>query len=144
MQVKILDSRAKVPEYATSGSAGFDLRACIDKPITINPGETIMIGTGLSIHISDPTYAGFITPRSGLGHKHGIILGNTVGVIDSDYTGEVKLSCWNRGKEPYTISVGERIAQLVLVRVAQVKLEVVDEFNHKSERGSGGFGHTGK
>src|SRR5690554_3127670 len=146
LQVRILDDRigAKIPfpAYATDGSAGLDLRACVDQPLTITPGETRLISTGLSIYIEDPGLAAMILPRSGLGHKHGIVLGNLVGLIDSDYQGELMVSCWNRGHELFTIEVGERIAQLVLVPVVQAEFEVVSGF-HATERGAGGFGSTG-
>ncbi len=143
----VLDPRIgdtiELPSYASEGSAGLDLRACVDEDLTINPGETHLIPTGLAIYIRDPGYAGLIVPRSGLGHKHGIVLGNLVGLIDSDYQGQLFVSCWNRGSTPYTISVGERMAQLVIVPVAQVAFNRVDEFT-SSERGAGGFGSTGK
>ncbi len=145
-QVRILDDRigtsVPFPEYATTGSAGLDLRACLDGPLTLKPGDTVLIKTGLSIHIADPSLAAMILPRSGLGHKHGIVLGNLVGLIDSDYQGELMVSCWNRGQSEFTIDVGERIAQLVLVPVVQADFEVVTEFD-QSERGEGGFGSTG-
>ncbi|HQV22895.1 MAG: dUTP diphosphatase [Moraxellaceae bacterium] len=147
LQVKVLDTRIgtqfPLPSYATAGSAGLDLRACIAEPITIEAGETKLIGTGLAIYIHDSGYAGLVLPRSGLGHKHGIVLGNLVGLIDSDYQGELMLSCWNRGKTPFTIEVGERLAQYVLVPVIQAELEVVEEFT-ATERGAGGFGHSGR
>ena len=147
LKVKILNSKIgtilPLPHYATSGSAGMDLCACIDQPLVLDPNNVELIPTGLAIHISNPGYAGIIIPRSGLGHKHGIILGNSVGLIDSDYQGELLISCWNRGKSPFTIEIGERIAQLVLVKVAQAVVEVVDDFA-VSERGMGGFGHTGR
>lgn len=147
LQVKILDPRIgrelPLPQYATAGSAGLDLRACLDAPLTLAPGRAELLPTGLAIHLDDCGLAAVILPRSGLGHRHGIVLGNLVGLIDSDYQGEVKISCWNRGAEPYTISPGERIAQLVVVPVVQVRLEVVEEFT-QSERGSGGFGHSGR
>lgn len=146
LQVRILDERIgnqiAFPEYATDGSAGLDLRACLDQPLTLEPGQTQLIKTGLSIHIGDPALAAMILPRSGLGHKHGIVLGNLVGLIDSDYQGELMVSCWNRGQSTFTIEVGERIAQLVLVPVVQADFEVVSEFN-VSDRGEGGFGSTG-
>ncbi|HET8848320.1 MAG TPA: dUTP diphosphatase [Marinobacter sp.] len=145
-QVRILDDRIGTaipfPEYATAGSAGLDLRACLPEPLTLKPGDTQLIPTGLSVHIADPSLAGMILPRSGLGHKHGIVLGNLVGLIDSDYQGELMVSCWNRGQQPFTIEVGERIAQLVLVPVVQADFEVVTEFD-ASDRGEGGFGSTG-
>lgn len=147
LQVKILDSRIgdsiPMPEYATPGSAGLDLRACLDEAVTLQPGETVLIPTGLSIYIEDPALAGLILPRSGLGHKHGIVLGNLVGLIDSDYQGQLMVSCWNRGNSPFTIEIGERLAQFVLVPVVQAAFEIVDEFQ-ETERGSGGFGHSGR
>ena len=147
IQLKILDKRlgdtVPLPEYATPGSAGLDLRACIDEPLTIQPGETILIHTGLAIHIDNPAFAATILPRSGLGHKHGIVLGNLVGLIDSDYQGPLMVSCWNRGKIPYTISPSERIAQLVIVPVVKARFQIVNEF-HPTERGDGGFGSSGK
>ncbi|MCL7943161.1 dUTP diphosphatase [Marinobacter sp. ATCH36] len=145
-QVRILDDRigntVPFPHYATEGSAGLDLRACIDEPLTLKPGQTELIKTGLSIHIADPSLAAMILPRSGLGHKHGIVLGNLVGLIDSDYQGELMVSCWNRGQSEFTVEVGERIAQLVLVPVVQADFEVVPAFD-ASQRGDGGFGSTG-
>lgn len=132
-----------LPTYATPGSAGMDLRACLTAPLTINPGETHLIPTGIAIHIADPTMAATILPRSGLGHKHGIVLGNLVGLIDSDYQGELMISCWNRGHDSFTIEAGDRIAQLVIVPVIQAQLTLVDSFD-SSERGEGGFGHSGK
>ena len=132
-----------LPEYASGGSAGLDLRACVQDTLTLMPGSTELIPTGLCIHIADPGYAGMILPRSGLGHKHGIVLGNLVGLIDSDYQGQLFVSCWNRGTEPFDIEVGTRIAQLVIVPVAQVKFNRVDSFDATS-RGTGGFGSTGK
>ena len=145
-QVRILDDRigrsVPFPEYATDGSAGLDLRACLDAPLTLKPGQTEPIKTGLSIHIADTSLAAMILPRSGLGHKHGIVLGNLVGLIDSDYQGELMVSCWNRGQSEFTIDVGERIAQLVLVPVVQADFEVVSSFD-ASVRGDGGFGSTG-
>jgi dUTP pyrophosphatase len=147
LQVKILDARLgkdiPLPEYATSGSAGLDLRACLDADLEIKPGETILIRTGLAIHLDDPGLAAVILPRSGLGHKHGIVLGNLVGLIDSDYQGELMVSCWNRGHESFRMRVGERIAQLVIVPVVQAQFEIVQEFSD-SDRGAGGFGSTGK
>lgn len=146
LQVRILDDRIgnqiAFPKYATEGSAGLDLRACLEKPLTLQPGDTQLIRTGLSIHIADPSLAAMILPRSGLGHKHGIVLGNLVGLIDSDYQGELMVSCWNRGSTAFTVEVGERIAQLMLVPVVQANFEVVTEFN-ASTRGEGGFGSTG-
>ncbi|MGD2159858.1 MAG: dUTP diphosphatase [Gammaproteobacteria bacterium] len=146
IQLKILDQRIgnqiPLPAHATGGSAGMDLRACIDKTITLNPGETELIPTGIAIHINDPGLAATILPRSGLGHKHGIVLGNLVGLIDSDYQGQLFVSCWNRGKNSFTIEQGDRIAQLVFVPVIQADFEVVDAFD-QSDRGTGGFGHSG-
>ena len=145
VDVKILDPRVKekMPAYATTGSAGLDLRAMLDEPLTLNPGETRLIKTGLAIHLADPSYAALILPRSGLGHKHGIVLGNLVGLIDSDYQGELMVSTWNRGQEAFTIEPMERIAQLVVVPVVQMQMNVVDDFE-TSDRGAGGFGSTGK
>jgi len=145
LQVKILDKRMQdqLPAYATHGAAGLDLRACIDAPLEILPGTTHLIPTGLAIHIGDPGYAALILPRSGLGHKHGIVLGNLVGLIDSDYQGQLMVSTWNRGDEAFVLNPMERLAQLVVVPVMQVALEVVSEFN-LSSRGVGGFGSTGK
>lgn len=146
LQVKILDKKIgteiPMPEYATNGSAGIDLRACIDEPIELTPGQTVLISTGLSIFIEDPGLAATILPRSGLGHKHGIVLGNLVGLIDSDYQGELMVSCWNRGDTTFTVEPGERIAQLVVLPVVQVEFQIVDEFK-ESARGVGGFGSTG-
>ena len=146
IQLKILDDRIgktiPLPEHATKGSAGMDLRACIDSTITLQPGETQLIPTGIAMHIADPGLAATILPRSGLGHKHGIVLGNLVGLIDSDYQGQLFVSCWNRGKDSFTIDVGDRIAQLVFVPVVQVDWEQVNEFED-SIRGAGGFGHSG-
>jgi len=147
IQLKIIDSRIgnelPLPAYATEGSAGMDLRACIDERIEIKPGETQLIPTGLAIHVADPSLAAVLLPRSGLGHKHGIVLGNLVGLIDSDYQGQLFVSCWNRGDTTFEISVGERIAQMVFVPVVQASFEVVDEFD-SSDRGAGGFGHSGR
>src|SRR6478735_7818374 len=145
LDVRILDEkvRAHLPAYATGGSAGLDLRACIDDPITLGPGDTSLIPTGLAIHLDDPSLAAVIIPRSGLGHKHGIVLGNLVGLIDSDYQGELMISCWNRGTQSFRIEPGERVAQLVVVPVVQTEFDVVSEFA-ASDRGSGGFGHTGR
>lgn len=145
VDVKILDPRVKdkMPTYATTGSAGLDLRAILDEPLTLNPGATRLIKTGLAIHLADPGYAALILPRSGLGHKHGIVLGNLVGLIDSDYQGELMVSTWNRGQEAFTIEPMERIAQLVVVPVVQMQMNVVDDFE-TSDRGAGGFGSTGK
>lgn len=146
LQARILDPRLgqqwPLPAYATEGSAGLDLRAMLDAPLLLEPGQTSLLPTGLAIHIADPGLAAMILPRSGLGHKHGIVLGNLVGLIDSDYQGELMVSCWNRGHQPFTIEPGERIAQLVLVPVVQAQLEIVSEFDG-SQRGAGGFGHTG-
>ena len=145
LDVRILDEkiRSQLPAYATGGSAGLDLRACLDAPVTLAPGDTQLIPTGLAIHLGDPGLAAVIIPRSGLGHKHGIVLGNLVGLIDSDYQGQLFVSCWNRGREPFVIKPLERIAQLVVVPVVQVQLNVVDSFE-ESSRGAGGFGSTGK
>lgn len=147
IQVKILDPRIgtelPLPHYATDGAAGMDLRACLEAPLILNPGETQLIPTGIAIHIGDPGLAAVLLPRSGLGHKHGIVLGNLVGLIDSDYQGQLFVSCWNRGKEPFTINIGERIAQMVFVPVVQAAFEVVETFEG-SQRGVGGFGHTGR
>jgi dUTP pyrophosphatase len=147
IQVKILDTRLgkeiPLPEYATTGAAGLDLRACLNDAITLNAGDSLLIPTGLAIHIDDPCLAAVLLPRSGLGHKHGIVLGNLVGLIDSDYQGEILVSCWNRGTTAFTINVGERIAQLVFVPIVQVEFEQVEAFAHSS-RGVGGFGHTGR
>ena len=147
IQLKLLDERLgrsiSLPEYATSGSAGVDLRACLEEPLLLNPGETKLIPTGMAIHIGDENLAAVILPRSGLGHKHGIVLGNLVGLIDSDYQGQLFVSCWNRGETSFTIEVGDRIAQLIFVPVEQVKFELVDNFD-ESDRGEGGFGHTGQ
>ncbi|MCP5161338.1 MAG: dUTP diphosphatase [Hahellaceae bacterium] len=146
LQLKVLDARLgneiPMPEYATPGSAGLDLRACIEAPITLAPGETRLIPTGMAIYVEDPGYAAMLLPRSGLGHKHGIVLGNLVGLIDSDYQGQLMVSCWNRGQSSYDIQVGERIAQMVLVPVVQAEFQVVNEFS-ESDRGVGGFGSTG-
>ena len=145
LDVKVLDERirAQLPAYATHGSAGLDLRACIDEPLTLRPGDASLLPTGLAIHLGDPGLAAMIIPRSGLGHKHGIVLGNLVGLIDSDYQGQVLVSCWNRGREPFVVNPMERIAQLVVVPVVQVELNVVASFE-ESGRGAGGFGSTGK
>ena len=147
IQLKILDSRLgetiELPDYATTGSAGLDLRACLDEDTSLAPGQTLLIPTGLAIHIDDPSLAAVLLPRSGLGHKHGIVLGNLVGLIDSDYQGQVFVSCWNRSQTPFEIVVGERIAQMVFVPVVQVGFEQVEEFT-SSDRGTGGFGHTGR
>ncbi len=147
IEYKILDRRIgseiPLPEYATSGSAGLDLRACLDEAAILHPGDTLLIPTGLAIHIADNHLAAVILPRSGLGHKHGIVLGNLVGLIDSDYQGQIFVSCWNRGDTAFTINIGERIAQMVFVPVVQVELNRVDSFD-ESARGAGGFGHTGR
>jgi len=145
LDVKILDPRLRevLPQYSTSGAAGLDLRACIEKPLTLVPGAAELIPSGIAIHLADPGLAAVVLPRSGLGHKHGIVLGNLVGLIDSDYQGQVMVSVWNRSKEAFTINPLDRIAQLVVVPVVQVKLNVVEEFS-ASERGAGGFGSTGK
>jgi dUTP pyrophosphatase len=147
LQVRILDARLgndyPLPAYATGGSAGLDLRAMLDSALVLEGGRAELVPTGLAIHLDDPGLAAVILPRSGLGHKHGLVLGNLVGLIDSDYQGPLMVSCWNRGTQPYTVQPGERIAQLVVVPVVQVQLEVVEAFTG-SERGAGGFGHTGK
>ncbi len=147
VQIKVLDPRIgqeiPLPAYATEGAAGMDLRACIDEPMTINPGETVLIPTGMAIHIADRTLAAMLLPRSGLGHKHGIVLGNLTGLIDSDYQGQVFVSCWNRAQAAYTVQVAERIAQMVFVPVVQAQFEMVNEFS-ESLRGEGGFGHSGR
>ena len=147
LKVRILDARIgkefPLPQYATSGSAGLDLRACIDQPLLLEPGEAELLPTGLSIYVEDPGLAAVILPRSGLGHKHGVVLGNLVGLIDSDYQGPLMVSVWNRGREPYTVQPGERIAQLIVVPVVQMELEVVQDFAATS-RGAGGFGHSGR
>ena len=146
VRLKVLDSKIgtdiPLPKRSTDGSAGVDLRACLDKPLMLSPGETALIHTGIAIHIEDSGLAAVILPRSGLGHKHGIVLGNLVGLIDSDYQGELLISCWNRGSQPFRIEPGERIAQLVIVPVVQADFEVVESFA-ESARGAGGFGHTG-
>ncbi len=145
-QVKLLDNRLgneiPMPHYGTEGSAGLDLRACLESAITIEPGQTKLIPTGMAVYIEDPALAAMILPRSGLGHKHGIVLGNLVGLIDSDYQGELMVSCWNRGHEPFTMEVGERIAQMVIVPVVQAEFDLVEAFT-ETERGEGGFGSTG-
>jgi dUTP pyrophosphatase len=146
LDVRILDPRVgrefPMPHYATAGSAGLDLRACIDAPLVLEPGVATLIPTGLAIHLDDPGLAAVLLPRSGLGHKHGVVLGNLVGLIDSDYQGQLMVSCWNRGQSPYTVAPGERIAQMVVVPVVQVELKVVDDFV-ESRRGAGGFGSSG-
>jgi dUTP pyrophosphatase len=145
VDVRILDARmaGQLPAYATPGSAGLDLRACLDAPLVLAPGDAALIPTGLAIHIGDPGLAAMLLPRSGLGHKHGIVLGNLVGLIDSDYQGPLMVSCWNRGREPYTVQPLERIAQMVIVPVVQAALRVVETFD-ASARGEGGFGSTGR
>lgn len=147
IELKILDSRLgqtwPLPDYATAGSAGLDLRACLDQPLAISPGQTVLIRSGLALHISDANLAAVVLPRSGLGHKHGIVLGNLVGLIDSDYQGEILLSCWNRGDAIFTIQPGERIAQLIIVPIVRPQFRLVDEFT-PSTRGEGGFGHSGR
>jgi dUTP pyrophosphatase len=145
LDIRILDERirANLPAYATSGSAGLDLRACIEAPITLNPGDSSLVPSGIAIHLDDPGLAAIVIPRSGLGHKHGIVLGNLVGLIDSDYQGQVLVSCWNRGKDAFVVNPLERIAQLVVVPVVQVELNIVESFE-ESARGAGGFGSTGK
>lgn len=146
IKVRILDARVgnefPLPTYATAGSAGMDLRACLDEPLLLEPGRAELIPTGIAIFVEDPALAAVLLPRSGLGHKHGIVLGNLVGLIDSDYQGQVMVSCWNRGRECYSVAPGERIAQLVIVPVVQVHLDVVNDFA-RSARGAGGFGHSG-
>lgn len=146
VQLKILDSRLNtefpLPDFATEGSAGVDLRACVDAPLTLEPGATTLIPSGMAIYIQDPSLAAIILPRSGLGHKHGIVLGNLVGLIDSDYQGQVFISCWNRGNDSFVIEPGARIAQLVFVPIVQAEFQLVEEFT-ESQRGAGGFGHTG-
>ena len=147
IQLKILDPRVgdsiALPEYATGGSAGLDMRACIDEALIVAPGETVLVPSGLAIHIEDNKLAAVLLPRSGLGHKHGLVLGNLTGLIDSDYQGQVYISCWNRSQKPYEIQPGERIAQMVFVPVEQVQFEIVEEFG-QSGRGEGGFGHSGQ
>lgn len=147
IKVKVLDPRVgseiPLPAYATEGSAGLDLRACLEAPLTIAPGETHLIPTGIAIHLDDPGVAAMLLPRSGLGHKHGIVLGNLVGLIDSDYQGQLFVSCWNRGDTPFTVEIGERIAQMVIVPVVHADFQVVDDFD-ESARGAGGFGHSGR
>jgi dUTP pyrophosphatase len=146
IELKILDPRVgdsiPLPHYATGGSAGLDMRACIDEPLTVSPGETVLVPTGLAIHICDAGLAAVLLPRSGLGHKYGLVLGNLTGLIDSDYQGQVYISCWNRGSASYEIQPGERIAQMVFVPVQQVQFKIVEEFED-SDRGAGGFGHSG-
>ncbi len=146
IELKILDPRVgdtiPLPHYATDGSAGLDMRACIDEPLTVAPGETVLVPTGLAIHVGDPGLAAVLWPRSGLGHKHGLVLGNLTGLIDSDYQGQIFISCWNRGSQAYEVQPAERIAQMVFVPVEQVQFEVVTEFD-QSDRGAGGFGSSG-
>lgn len=147
LRIRVLDARLgsefPLPQYATEGSAGLDLRALLNAPLRLEPGAAALIPTGLAMHLDDPALAAMILPRSGLGHKHGLVLGNLVGLIDSDYQGPLMVSCWNRGQAPYEIAVGERIAQLIVVPVVQVSLEVVEDFS-ASSRGAGGFGHSGR
>ena len=147
LKVRILDARIgkefPLPQYATGGSAGLDLRACLDKPLELEPGKAELLPTGLAIYVEDPGLAAVVLPRSGLGHKHGIVLGNLVGLIDSDYQGQLMVSVWNRGREAYTVQPGERVAQLVIVPVVQVELDIVEDFTATS-RGAGGFGHSGR
>jgi len=147
LKVRILDARIgkefPLPQYATGGSAGLDLRACLDKPLELEPGKAELLPTGLAIYVEDPGLAAVVLPRSGLGHKHGIVLGNLVGLIDSDYQGQLMVSVWNRGRESYTVQPGERVAQLIIVPVVQVELDVVEDFAATS-RGAGGFGHSGR
>jgi dUTP pyrophosphatase len=146
LDVKILDARMRdqLPQYATPGSAGLDLRACLDAPLTLQPNAWQLVPTGLAIHLKDPGYAAMLLPRSGLGHKHGIVLGNLVGLIDSDYQGQLMVSCWNRSDVAFTIEPMERIAQMVIVPVVQARFNVVEEFGDVTERGAGGYGSTGK
>ena len=147
IQLKILDPRLgnefPLPHYATDGSAGMDMRACLDEPLELAPGDTHLIPTGLAIHVADTGLAAILLPRSGLGHKHGVVLGNLVGLIDSDYKGQVFVSCWNRGKKTFIVEPGERVAQMVIVPVVRAEFEIVEDFD-TSERGAGGFGHTGR
>jgi len=147
IQLKILDPRLgnefPLPHYATDGSAGMDMRACLDEPLQLAPGNTRLIPTGLAIHVADTGLAAVLLPRSGLGHKHGVVLGNLVGLIDSDYQGQVFVSCWNRGEKTFLVEPGERIAQMVIVPVVRAEFEIVEDFD-ASERGAGGFGHTGR
>jgi dUTP pyrophosphatase len=146
IELKILDPRVgdsvPLPHYATDGSAGLDMRACIDAPLTVEPGETVLVPTGLAIHVADASLAAVLLPRSGLGHKHGLVLGNLTGLIDSDYQGQVYISCWNRSSSSYEVQPAERIAQMVFVPVEQVQFKLVEEFDN-SDRGAGGFGHSG-
>ena len=147
IQLKILDTRIgseyELPDYATDGSAGIDMRACLDAPLEVRPGDTHLLPTGIAIHIGDPSVAAVLLPRSGLGHKHGIVLGNLVGLIDADYQGQVFVSCWNRGRQSFTIQPGERIAQMVFVPIVRAHFDVVESFQ-ESTRGAGGFGHSGR
>ena len=147
IELKILDPKIgksiPLPQIATEGSAGMDMRACIDSELTVPPGDTVLVPTGIAIHIADNNLAAVLLPRSGLGHKHGLVLGNLTGLIDSDYQGQIFISCWNRGKKAYKINPGDRIAQMVFIPIEQVKFEVVDDFK-ESDRGEGGFGHSGK
>ena len=147
VQLKILDARIgseyELPDYATDGSAGIDMRACLDAPLEVAPGDTHLLPTGIAIHIGDPSLAAVLLPRSGLGHKHGIVLGNLVGLIDADYQGQVFVSCWNRSRQSFTIQPGERIAQMVFIPIVRAHFEVVDAFQ-ESARGAGGFGHSGR
>jgi dUTP pyrophosphatase len=145
IDLKVLDARIAehLPAYATAGSAGLDLRACIDAPLTVEPGQAVLIPTGIAVHLADPGLAAMVLPRSGLGHRHGLVLGNLVGLIDSDYQGPLMVSCWNRGVQAYTVQVLERIAQMVIVPVVQAQFRRVDDFD-ASQRGAGGFGSTGK
>lgn len=147
IQLKILDARIgeefPLPRYATDGSAGIDMRACLDEPLEVHPGDTHLLPTGIAIHIGDPQLAAVLLPRSGLGHKHGIVLGNLVGLIDADYQGQVFVSCWNRGHDSFTIQPGERVAQMVFVPIVRTHFEVVESFQ-ESTRGAGGFGHSGR
>jgi len=147
IELKILDSKIgksiPLPQIATEGSAGMDMRACIDSELTVLPGDTLLVPTGIAIHIADKNLAAVLLPRSGLGHKHGLVLGNLTGLIDSDYQGQIFISCWNRGEKVYTIGPGDRIAQMVFIPIEQVKFDVVDDFK-ESDRGEGGFGHSGK
>ena len=147
IQLRILDPRLgnefPLPHYATDGSAGMDMRACLDEPLELAPGDTHLIPTGLAIHVADTGLAAVLLPRSGLGHKHGVVLGNLVGLIDSDYQGQVFVSCWNRGKKTFIVEPGERVAQMVIVPVVHAEFEIVEDFD-TSERGAGGFGHTGR
>ena len=147
IELKILDSKIgksiPLPQIATEGSAGMDMRACIDSELIVSPGDTVLVPTGIAMHIADNNLAAVLLPRSGLGHKHGLVLGNLTGLIDSDYQGQIFISCWNRGEKAYKINPGDRIAQMVFIPVEQVKFEVVDDFK-ESDRGEGGFGHSGK